>query len=145
MTTQTTAEAARHAGVTTATIRTWCRIGAVSAVKVSGRWVIDTDSLRHRIALTRRTVQAQLAAFTDAKTAQAKAEEIVLLGGQLPQRLGRVGALFGDGLERGDCLADVELVFDGDGDPVAERLSHLTHRFHGTRTGRNARPGRAPV
>jgi hypothetical protein len=82
--TTTTAEAARHAGVTTATIRTWCRIGAVSAVKAGGRWVIDTDSLRHRIALTRRTVQAQLAAFTDAKTAQAKAEEIVELGGLIP-------------------------------------------------------------
>jgi hypothetical protein len=48
----TTTEAAAQAGVTTATIRTWCRIGAVAAVKVSGRWAIDADSLAHRIALT---------------------------------------------------------------------------------------------
>ncbi len=84
MTTQTTTEAATHAGVTPATIRTWARRGAVSAVKVNGRWAIDTDSLRHRIALSRRTVTAQLAAFTDSKTAQAKAEEIVELDGLIP-------------------------------------------------------------
>lgn len=80
MTTRTTTEAAHTAGVTTATIRTWCRRGAVAAVKVSGRWVIDTDSLRHRIALGRQTVASQLAAFTDARSAQAKALELVELG-----------------------------------------------------------------
>lgn len=78
-TTQTTAQAAHHAGVTPRTIRTWCQRGAVTAVKAGGRWVIDTDSLRHRIALTRRTVEAQLAAFTDTKAAQAKALELVEL------------------------------------------------------------------
>jgi hypothetical protein len=80
MTTQTTAEAAHTAGVTTATIRAWCRRGAVTARKVSGRWAIDTDSLRHRIALGRQTVPAQLAAFADPKTARIKAEELVELG-----------------------------------------------------------------
>lgn len=79
-TTQTTTEAARHAGVTPRTVRTWCRTGAVAAVKVSGRWVVDVESLRHRVSLSRRTVAAQLAAFADPKATQAKAEEIVELG-----------------------------------------------------------------
>ncbi len=81
MTTQTTAEAARTAGVTTPTIRQWARYGAVTARKVHGRWAIDTDSLRHRIALGRQTVPAQLAAFADPKAARVKAEELVEVGG----------------------------------------------------------------
>ncbi|QGZ53318.1 hypothetical protein GPZ77_34370 (plasmid) [Streptomyces sp. QHH-9511] len=46
-----TTAAATQAKVTVATIRTWCRIGAVSAVKQAGRWVIDTASLAARIAI----------------------------------------------------------------------------------------------
>ena len=40
--TATTAQAATTAKVTVATIRAWCRIGAVKAAKIAGRWVIDT-------------------------------------------------------------------------------------------------------
>lgn len=47
----TTAAAALQANVTTATIRTWCRRGAVAAIKQAGRWIIDTASLAHRIAI----------------------------------------------------------------------------------------------
>ncbi|MFE1925783.1 hypothetical protein ACFW91_24830 [Streptomyces asoensis] len=51
----TTAAAAIQANVTVATIRTWCRVGAVAAVKTAGRWIINTASLAHRIAIgTRR-------------------------------------------------------------------------------------------
>lgn len=46
-----TSTAAIQAGVTTNTIRTWCRIGAVAAIKQAGRWIIDTASLAHRIAI----------------------------------------------------------------------------------------------
>lgn len=46
-----TTTAARQAGVTTATIRTWCRKGAVAAAKRAGRWVIDAASLAYRISL----------------------------------------------------------------------------------------------
>lgn len=46
-----TTTAAAQANVTTATIRTWCRIGAVAAVKQAGRWIIDTASLAARIAI----------------------------------------------------------------------------------------------
>ena len=46
-----TSAAATEAHVTVATIRTWCRIGAVAAVKQAGRWVIDTASLAARIAI----------------------------------------------------------------------------------------------
>jgi excisionase family DNA binding protein len=48
----TTTEAAAQAGVTVATIRTWCRIGAVAAAKTGRRWVIEAASLARRIALT---------------------------------------------------------------------------------------------
>jgi hypothetical protein len=43
--------AAAQAGVCVDTIRTWCRIGAVAAVKHAGRWIIDTASLAARIAI----------------------------------------------------------------------------------------------
>ncbi|GIH70362.1 hypothetical protein [Sphaerimonospora thailandensis] len=46
-----TAAAAIQAGVTAATIRTWCRIGAIAAAKVAGRWAIDAASLAYRITL----------------------------------------------------------------------------------------------
>lgn len=54
-----TATAARTAGVTTATIRTWCRRRAVQAVKRAGRWVIDAASLAYRITLGRKPVTIQ--------------------------------------------------------------------------------------
>ncbi|WP_371099896.1 hypothetical protein [Streptomyces sp. PU_AKi4] len=43
--------AAVEAGVSVDTVRTWCRIGAVAAVKQAGRWIIDTASLAARIAI----------------------------------------------------------------------------------------------
>lgn len=51
----TTATAATQAGVTIDTIRTWCRYGAVAAIKQAGRWVINAASLTRRITIgTRR-------------------------------------------------------------------------------------------
>src|SRR5690606_29076321 len=52
--TLTTADAAELAHVTTATVRAWCRMGAVRATKQAGRWVIDRASLLRRIALGTR-------------------------------------------------------------------------------------------
>lgn len=46
-----TRTAATQAKVTVATIRTWCRIGAVAARKVAGRWTIQAESLTYRISL----------------------------------------------------------------------------------------------
>jgi hypothetical protein len=46
-----TTAAALQAHVTVATIRTWCRRGAVAATKRAGRWDIDAASLAHRIAI----------------------------------------------------------------------------------------------
>lgn len=46
-----TTAAAAEANVTTATIRTWCRTGVIAAVKTAGRWIIDTASLAHRLAI----------------------------------------------------------------------------------------------
>lgn len=50
----TTATAATQAGVTAATIRTWCRRNVIAAIKQAGRWIIDTASLAHRIAIGAR-------------------------------------------------------------------------------------------
>ncbi|MTE20226.1 hypothetical protein F0L17_14135 [Streptomyces sp. TRM43335] len=46
-----TALAAAQANVSIDTIRTWCRRGVVAATKRAGRWIIDTASLAHRIAI----------------------------------------------------------------------------------------------
>ena len=46
-----TTTAARQAGVTVATIRAWCRIGAVAATKRNGRWTITPASLTRRIEI----------------------------------------------------------------------------------------------
>lgn len=80
MTATNTTQAAKRAGVTVATIRTWARYGAITATKVSGRWNIDEASLTHRIALSRRTPAQQLAAFRYADAARAKAAELIESG-----------------------------------------------------------------
>ncbi|WNI19234.1 helix-turn-helix domain-containing protein [Actinacidiphila sp. ITFR-21] len=59
-----TTAAALQAGVTTATIRTWCRRGVIAATKTAGRWVIDAASLAHRITIgalkTRKATVSEL-------------------------------------------------------------------------------------
>ena len=52
-----TTTAAQQAGVTVNTVRTWARMGAIKAVKVAGRWIIDARSLAYRIALGTRTTR----------------------------------------------------------------------------------------
>ncbi|MFR9800080.1 helix-turn-helix domain-containing protein [Streptomyces sp. MS06] len=72
-----TTAAAAKAGVTVATIRTWCRIGAVAATKHAGRWIIDAESLDQRIAIgTRRPAQLpnDVAALLRDTFAQARYE-----------------------------------------------------------------------
>ncbi|MEU0200888.1 MULTISPECIES: hypothetical protein [unclassified Streptomyces] len=66
-----TTAAAIQANVTTDTIRTWCRIGAVAAIKQAGRWVIDAASLAHRIAIgkLRRRKERPLQFTVDTMTA----------------------------------------------------------------------------
>lgn len=49
-----TTTAAIQAGVTAATIRTWCRRNVIAAVKHAGRWIIDATSLAHRIQIGAR-------------------------------------------------------------------------------------------
>lgn len=53
--------AARTAGRTVATIRHWCRYGAVAAAKVSGKWVIETTSLARRVQLSAKVAPAKKA------------------------------------------------------------------------------------
>lgn len=49
-----TTTAAQQAGVTVATVRTWCRRNVISAIKTAGRWVVDAASLAYRITLTQK-------------------------------------------------------------------------------------------
>lgn len=46
-----TATAAQIAGVAIATIRAWCRRNVIAAEKRGGRWIIDANSLAHRLEL----------------------------------------------------------------------------------------------
>lgn len=46
-----TTTAAHTAKVAIATIRTWCKVGAVEAKRISGRWNIDATSLTRRIEI----------------------------------------------------------------------------------------------
>ncbi|MGW9371218.1 hypothetical protein ACWGVR_14545 [Streptomyces xanthophaeus] len=77
-----TTTAATEARVTVATIRTWCRIGAVAATKNSGKWVIDTASLARRIAIGARRLARK------AKQIVITAETLVAIGGNRWQRNG---------------------------------------------------------
>lgn len=64
-----TATAAQQAKVTVATIRTWCRIGAVAATKQAGRWIIETTSLAYRISLSARRGARKVAYSVETMTA----------------------------------------------------------------------------
>lgn len=57
-----TATAANIAGVSTSTIRTWCRTGAVAATKSGRAWRIDPNSLQRRIALGIRKPRVKITA-----------------------------------------------------------------------------------
>jgi len=57
-----TATAASIAGVSTSTIRTWCRTGAVAATKSGRAWRIDPNSLQRRIALGIRKPRVKITA-----------------------------------------------------------------------------------
>jgi len=59
-----TTTAATQARVSVATIRHWCRYGAVAAAKVAGRWVIEAASLARRIALTAKKRAVELTTKT---------------------------------------------------------------------------------
>ncbi|MGW0583878.1 hypothetical protein ACWD25_50050 [Streptomyces sp. NPDC002920] len=67
-----TTAAAIQANVTTATIRTWCRRGAIAAIKQAGRWIIDTASLAHRIAIGVMRARKQTAMDLSAATIKTR-------------------------------------------------------------------------
>ena len=76
-----TTAAATQANVTVATIRAWCRIGAVAAVKQAGRWIIDTTSLAARIAIGAMKRPAK-------KTVRFTIETMTAIGGRRWQKNG---------------------------------------------------------
>jgi len=76
-----TTTAATEARVTVATIRTWCRIGAVAATKQAGRWIINTASLAARIAIGAMKRPTR-------KTPALTADTMVAIGGRRWQKNG---------------------------------------------------------
>ncbi|MDT0477418.1 helix-turn-helix domain-containing protein [Streptomyces sp. DSM 41014] len=73
-----TTVAAIHAQVSVPTIRAWCRTGVITAAKTAGRWIIDTASLAHRIAIgamrARKAKPMALAPLTRAEFEQEAAK-----------------------------------------------------------------------
>ncbi|MFD3336129.1 hypothetical protein ACFWV1_26300 [Streptomyces sp. NPDC058700] len=87
-----TTAAATEARVTVATIRTWCRIGAVAATKTAGRWIIDTASLARRLAIGAMKRPAR-------KPAPLTAEAVIALGGRRWQKNGMDRVYLNDWLQ----------------------------------------------
>lgn len=59
-----TATAAQTAGVTTTTIRAWCRRNVIAATKTAGRWIIDAASLAYRVTLGRKEQRVEITTDT---------------------------------------------------------------------------------
>ncbi len=92
-----TTAAALQANVTTATIRTWCRNGAVTAIKTAGRWIIDTASLAHRIAIAAmRTRKAANMLDLSAATIKTRTRPT----GETITRVTQISALLADKLNQ---------------------------------------------
>jgi hypothetical protein len=123
-----TASAARIAGVSIATVRAWCRMGVVAAVKARGVWVIDSDSLRERVTLG-RTLRAEhavidLSAFRDAKGARGKAIELIEQDGIVPaSRPGLYLAVSSDG-------ANTYLIDTAEGSCSCKGFAHTGRCYH---------------
>lgn len=76
----TAAAAAAEAGVAVATIRDWARRGIIAATKTAGRWIIDTASLAHRVAIGARRLARK------AKTIVLTVANMIAIGGNEWQR-----------------------------------------------------------
>lgn len=96
-----TTAAAAEANVTVATVRTWCRYGAVEAAKVAGRWVIETASLARRIAIGARRAPAP-------KKVVYSVETMTAIGGNEWERYGKHRVYFDAPVE---TFAGLELAY----------------------------------
>ncbi|MFF9559324.1 hypothetical protein ACF1DY_26335 [Streptomyces albus] len=105
-----TTAAATQAGVTVATIRNWCRYGAVAAVKQAGRWVIDAVSLTRRIAIGARkgarVVDLSATYTVGGRTHTPHVRRSDLPSGQTRIRVRNLVPFFADDLDR---VADPDL------------------------------------
>ncbi|GAB2695747.1 helix-turn-helix domain-containing protein [Kitasatospora kifunensis] len=97
-----TIAAAKQAGVTVATIRTWCRRGAITATKTGRRWVIDATSLAYRINLPKLLRKAKVIFSVETLTA---------IGGQLWEKNGMCRVYINNWTE----LAGLELSYYNSG------------------------------
>lgn len=98
-----TTAAALEAHVGADTVRTWCRIGAVAAVKKAGRWVIDQASLAARIAIGRMKRPAKPVAFS--------IETMTAIGGRRWQKNGMDRVYINDWHQ----FTDIEVHYFGTG------------------------------
>lgn len=79
-----TTTAAQTAGVTADTIRTWCRTGAVAAVKQAGRWIIERASLITRMRIGAMKAGGRLVHYRCHSVTQPGAQGITRVDGLCP-------------------------------------------------------------
>lgn len=158
-----TTAAAIQANVTADTIRTWCRRGAVAAIKQAGRWVIDAASLAARIAIgklkTRKvTVTLDLNATYTAdlpgydgpvtitptiKRRERNGQSLTKISGIVPLFADKLDAIpaLGDRLHAVTVLKSATIVIcdtpdtDWDNDPQARESGQLRTTYRGTVPG----------
>jgi hypothetical protein len=104
-TTATATEAAAQAHVTVATVRAWCRNGVVAATKRAGRWVIDTASLAHRLAI------AAMKTTRRARPVVFSVETMTAIGGRRWQKNGMDRVYLNDW----HLFAGIEVTYYGTG------------------------------
>ena len=109
MTTYTTTQAATAAGVTVDTIRTWARMGAVRATRISRRWAIDATSLLRRIAIGKEVAAAR--PTKKVNKIRFTTENMIAIGGSRWQRAGHDRVYFNNWAE----LAGIETTRYGTG------------------------------
>ena len=146
-----TTAAALEAQVTTATIRTWCRRGVVGAIKVAGRWIIDTASLTRRIAIGATRTRKAAAVTLDLNATYADvtptikhrttphAGNIISISGLAPFFADRFESITdeGDRMAALTVFRSARIVIsdqpdtDWDGDPQARESGQLRTTYRG--------------
>lgn len=159
-----TTAAALQANVTTATIRTWCRRGVVTAIKQAGRWTVDASSLAARIVIgamrTRKathvidlnaTYSGQLLPDEAPRTftvmvkqrVSPDGEHLTVIRSIIPLLADKLDAIAdpGDRIASLNALAGAQIVIsdtahdDWEGDPIARERGLLRTTYRGGAAG----------
>ncbi|MBN6054496.1 hypothetical protein JYK22_21320, partial [Nonomuraea sp. RK-328] len=133
-----TTAAAAQAQVTIATIRTWCRSGAVAASKVAGRWIIEAASLARRISLSARrrpmSIEHQIDATTVIRVEPAEKRPNIYIATEYRNGY-RIGAV-GDGHTAEEALATALNVLAARDEHLAAEAALTQAGIYADMTGR---------